>query len=146
MTFAAQRAAVVAEALSWLGTPYHHQGRIKGVGIDCAQLAYGVYHACGLIPSMPLDDYPPDWHLHRDAERYLGRVLEYAHEVETGLPGDLVLYQVGRAFAHGAIIVEWPSVVHAVAAARHVLLDCGEGGQLAGRKRRFFSLWGGAHG
>ncbi len=24
----------VAEALIWLGTPYHHQGRVKGVGVD----------------------------------------------------------------------------------------------------------------
>lgn len=24
----------VAEALTWLGTPYHHQGRVKGVGVE----------------------------------------------------------------------------------------------------------------
>lgn len=24
----------VAEAVTWLGTPYHHQGRVKGVGVD----------------------------------------------------------------------------------------------------------------
>lgn len=23
----------VAEAMTWLGTPYHHQGRVKGVWI-----------------------------------------------------------------------------------------------------------------
>ena len=25
----------VAEAMTWLGTPHHHQGRVKGVGVDC---------------------------------------------------------------------------------------------------------------
>lgn len=33
-----QRAAVAQEALAWLGTPYHHHARIKGVGVDCAQI------------------------------------------------------------------------------------------------------------
>ena len=27
---------VVREAKTWLGTPFHHQGRLKGVGVDCA--------------------------------------------------------------------------------------------------------------
>lgn len=29
------RRRVVAEARSWVGTPFHHQGRVKGVGVDC---------------------------------------------------------------------------------------------------------------
>ena len=32
----ALRERVVAEALSWLGTPYAHRQRLKGVGVDCA--------------------------------------------------------------------------------------------------------------
>ena len=31
----------VAEALTWLGTPYHHQGRVKGVGVDCRSIQHG---------------------------------------------------------------------------------------------------------
>lgn len=31
----------VTEALTWLGTPYHHQGRIKGVGVDCRSIQQG---------------------------------------------------------------------------------------------------------
>ena len=48
-----QRAAVVAETCSWLGTPYHDRGRIKGSGVDCAMLPAEIYTAVGLIP--PLD-------------------------------------------------------------------------------------------
>ena len=33
---------VVAEARRWLGTPYQHQARVLGVGVDCAGLIIGV--------------------------------------------------------------------------------------------------------
>jgi cell wall-associated NlpC family hydrolase len=137
----AQRAAVVAEARRWLRTPYHHAAQIRGAGADCAMLPFAVYRAVGLIPDFTVDHYPPDWHLHRDAERYLAIVERHAREVPapTG-PGDFVLYRWGRAFAHGAIIVAWPRVIHALI---HVGVteDDGEAGQLAGRTRRFFTLW-----
>ena len=29
------REQVVLEARTWLGTPFHHQGRLKNVGVDC---------------------------------------------------------------------------------------------------------------
>jgi NlpC/P60 family putative phage cell wall peptidase len=32
------RAEIIAEARSWKGTPYRHQGRLKGVAVDCAGL------------------------------------------------------------------------------------------------------------
>jgi len=28
------RQAIIAEARSWIGTPYLHHGRVKGVGVD----------------------------------------------------------------------------------------------------------------
>lgn len=142
---ARERADVCAEARSWLGTPYHHMGRVKGRagGVDCAQLVWAVFHACGLTPFLPLEHYPPDWHLNRGIERYMTLVLERARAVAAPRRGDIVLYRLGRAFAHGAIIVDpgWPTVVHANFAARAVVLGHGEEGRLAGRPRRFFSRW-----
>ncbi len=44
----ADRERIVVEARTWLGTPFHHQGRAKGVGVDCAGVAVGVAKACGL--------------------------------------------------------------------------------------------------
>ncbi|HTJ64756.1 MAG TPA: hydrolase [Alphaproteobacteria bacterium] len=136
-----QRAAVVQEARGWLGTPYHHAAQIKGAGVDCAMLPAAVYRAAGLIPEIPIGHYPPDWHLHRETERYLDIVLSHAAEVPapTGA-GDFVLYRFGRAFAHGAIIVDWPAIIHAVIRVG-VVLDDGASGRLAGRPRRFFTLW-----
>jgi NlpC/P60 family putative phage cell wall peptidase len=42
------RDQIVAEARTWLGTPFRHQGRVKGVGVDCVGLAIGVASALGL--------------------------------------------------------------------------------------------------
>ena len=38
-----QRAAVVAEARSWIKTPWVHMAAIKGAGVDCAMLLARVY-------------------------------------------------------------------------------------------------------
>ena len=65
-----ERERVVAEAETWLRTPYHHMGRIKGGGTDCLMLLAEVYEASGVIPHVDVPFYPPDWNLHRDAERY----------------------------------------------------------------------------
>jgi hypothetical protein len=32
MSQAAERRAVIAEAMTWKGTPWHHRARIKGAG------------------------------------------------------------------------------------------------------------------
>ena len=34
----ALREAVVTEAKTWIGTPFHHAARIKGAGVDCLML------------------------------------------------------------------------------------------------------------
>ena len=34
---------VIAAARSWLGTPYHDQAILRGVGCDCLGLARGVW-------------------------------------------------------------------------------------------------------
>ncbi len=36
------RKQIVAAAREWLGTPYQHQQRMKGVGVDCANLVIAV--------------------------------------------------------------------------------------------------------
>lgn len=106
------RAQVVAEARTWLNTPYHHQGGIKGAGVDCAFFLIRVFHAVGLIPDIDPRPYPPDWHLHRDAERYLEWVKQYGRAVMDPHPGDIALYQFGRCISHGAIVLDWPTVIH----------------------------------
>lgn len=138
----AQRLAVLVEAETWCGTAYHHQGFVKGGGVDCAFLLVEVYHACGLIPKIDPRPYPPDWHFHRDEERYLGWVEKYAHPVEVPQPGDVALYKFGRCLSHGAIVVEWPTIIHAMRGDGCVIA-AGDQGHLAGRVAGFWSLFGG---
>lgn len=33
---------IIRAARGWLGTPFHHQGRVKGVGCDCLGLIVGI--------------------------------------------------------------------------------------------------------
>ncbi len=147
-----QRAAILAEARSWLGTPYHHEARVKGAGVDCAQLLYAVYRHAGRIPAFDIPHYPPDWHLHRDTERYLGFVLDHAVEIAgPPLPGDIAIWKFGRCFSHGAIVLEWPRIIHAYVGRPCEVEDAGRASYLTHigessadhgkeRPRKFFTL------
>ena len=104
----------MAAARSWLGTPYHPGGRVKGAGVDCLTLLAEVYAEAGVLPRVHVPGYSPDWHLHRNAERYLEGVTRYADEI-TCLPepADIAVWKFGRCFSHGAIVVSWPLIIHA---------------------------------
>ncbi len=140
MSEAAQRAAVLAEARTWLGTPYHHRARIKCAGVDCAQILIAVYASVGLIDEFDPGYYPSDFMMHRDEERYLGFVLERAHEVHEPLPGDIVLYKFGRCFSHAGIVIDWPQIIHSYRGLG-VVYGEGDNGVFSGREKKFFSLW-----
>jgi len=40
--------SIVLAARSYLGTPFQHQGRLKGIGIDCVGLLVGVARELGI--------------------------------------------------------------------------------------------------
>ena len=132
----------MAEARTWLRTPYHHRGSIKGVGVDCAHFPMAVYSACGLILPIDTYDYPPDWHMHRSEERYLNQVRAVATEIDLEKvgPGDFVLFKVGRCYAHGAIVIEWPRIIHAVLRLG-VTAGSSYDGMTAGKPIKAFTLW-----
>jgi cell wall-associated NlpC family hydrolase len=69
---------VVAEARSWVGTPFKHQGRAKGVGVDCVGLLIGVARRLGIVaPAFDVTGYtrrPDGWTLIEECERHMGRV------------------------------------------------------------------------
>lgn len=140
------RARVVAEALSWLGTPYHHRARLKGVGVDCAQLPLAVYAAAGLIEDFDTGDYPFDWHQHRSEERFAGVVLTVAREldgIDQARDGDLILWRYGRAYSHGTLMVDHRRAIHASRKDRGVVLvDIDRDSEFSRRRARCFSLWG----
>jgi cell wall-associated NlpC family hydrolase len=144
VTEAEIRAAIVAEALSWEGTPYAARARIKGLGVDCAMLPAVVYHAVGLIPEL-VPDYTQDWMMHRDEELFLSYITPYAREITAAqaAPGDLVIWRFGRTYSHSAIVIDLPVVLHAVIRGGAVVRgDITRDSDLIDRPRRFFSLFG----
>ncbi|MDB5358843.1 MAG: hydrolase [Rhodospirillales bacterium] len=136
-----QRCAVAAEAGSWIGTPYHHCADIKGVGVDCAMILVRIFVDTGMVPAFDPRPYPSDWHMHQATERYLDAVLAYAHEVETPGVGDIALYRFGLTRSHSAIVLDWPSVIHAQLRVGCIASIATRDEPLASRTPRFFSLW-----
>ena len=130
------RAAIVAEAQTWIDTPFHHGAQLRGVGVDCLNLLAAVYTACGVIAPPEIPDYAQDWHLHHDEPRFLAAVLRYADPLpagETPQPGDIVMFRYGRHAAHGAIVTAWPRVIHAWRDVGRVVLTEADTGPLAAR-------------
>lgn len=101
-----QRQLIVDEALTWIGTPWHHEACVKGHGVDCANFLAGVYVNVGLIEPFVIERYPPDWHLHSDDPRFLKVVETYCRKVDAPKMGDIVMFKIARAAAHGAILID----------------------------------------
>ncbi len=146
MPHIAERAAVVAAAREWIGTPYHHMADIKGVGCDCAMLLVRVFCDLGLVESFDPRPYTRDWHLHRAEERYLDYLLARAHEVQAPQAGDVILFRYGRCFSHGGIVTHSNplTMVHAFHPARVVLEEVVvRNAEIAARlaQSKFASYW-----
>jgi len=108
---------IVAEALEWIGTPYRHQGRRKGLGCDCLGLVLGVWHAvCGSAPAAP-DRYAPDWSVSGGGEMFLEAVRKHCVEKRPAemAPGDLLLFRWRNSLraGHAGILVAPGQFVHA---------------------------------
>ena len=141
---AVARANVAVEACLWLGTPYHHYGRLRGVGVDCAMLLAEVFEACGLVQHVDAGEYAFDWHLHHTEEQFLGWLARLgAREIDAAGVGDVAVYKFGRTYSHGAIVVSpQGDVVHAHQRMGAVVLGHLTEEPLAGRPARYFTLLG----
>lgn len=119
-----ERLAVVKEALSWLNTPYHHMGRVKGVGVDCGMFIAEVFERCNKIPHIDFAYYPSDWGMHRSEEHYLKHMNIYFEEVtRSPLPGDVLLYRFGRCVSHGSVVIFNNTLIHSYINLGVVLAD-----------------------
>ena len=153
MNEAEGRLAIVCEAQSWIGTPYNSCQIVKGRrgGVDCGMFPLAVYADLGFIPKeFDPRPYSPQWHVHRDLEKYLEYTLRFSKEVlgppaRKPLGGDFILFKLGRVFAHGAIVLNWPMIIHATAYDGIMPEDVSK--NTTGKRalmnvpQRFFSLW-----
>lgn len=133
-----KREVFLNEAKSWLGTPFHHEAMVKGAGCDCGKFLIGVGSNVGFIPVVTVPHYPPDFAFHRDREWYVELLQEWCTEISgSPEPGDIVLFKQGRLFSHGAIVVDWPRMIHAFVP-RGVAYADGTQGKFRDRPVRFF--------
>lgn len=116
------REQIVAEALSWVGTPFHPHGYAKGPsgGCSCETCAVGIYRGAGLLPpDLIVPQGSLQWSrankesliepfIDKELSRYFDKV-GLTHEPE---PGDLLGFQPGACVHHLGVFVGETSFVH----------------------------------
>ena len=114
---AADRELVITATRGWLGTPYHDQGSVKGVGCDCLGLVRGVWRELYGPEPMPLPPYSRDWGETGTREP----LAEAARKVMPEIPvmdlplGALILFRMrtGAVAKHCGILVAPDRFIHA---------------------------------
>ncbi|MFV2093151.1 MAG: NlpC/P60 family protein, partial [Hyphomicrobiales bacterium] len=111
------RQQIVGTARGWIGTPYHHQASVRGVGCDCLGLVRVVYReVLGHEPASP-PPYTPDWAEALGRETLLDAAGTHLHEIpasDAG-PGDVLVFRM-RAHAvakHIGILSGRGRMIHA---------------------------------
>lgn len=111
------RAALVTETRSWIGTPYRHQGSLKGIGCDCLGLVRGVWRVCvGREPELP-PPYAPDWAEATGADTLIAAAMRHLAPVDGEHigGGDVLLFRWrdGYVAKHAAIATGEGTMIHA---------------------------------
>jgi NlpC/P60 family putative phage cell wall peptidase len=114
---AADPAIVVAAARRWLGTPYHDQASLRGVGCDCLGLARGVWRDFVGSEPFPIPPYSRDWGEAGPVEVLAEGARTAMPEIapaEAG-PGALLLFRMrpGAIAKHVGIVATPDRFIHA---------------------------------
>ena len=91
------REEIVTAARGWLGTPYHHQASVKGVGSDCLGLIRGIWRELYGPEPEAMPPYTPDWGSATGSETLLAaacRHLVTLEDVSTARPGDVLVFRM----------------------------------------------------
>jgi NlpC/P60 family putative phage cell wall peptidase len=112
------RADIVALARGWLGTPYHHQAALKGVGCDCLGLVRGVYEeACGRPAETP-PAYSRDWAEASRRETMIEAAGRHLTPIDPRdiQPGDVLIFRMRTSAMakHAAILSTGGRMIHAI--------------------------------
>ena len=124
-----QQSHIVIQARTWLGTPFHHQARLKGKGCDCLGLIVGVVEELGLkdVHGRLLSSYDEITYPKEPDGAYL---IEKLTDILTEVPiadaraGDLALFKVRENPQHLAILTDYENalgMIHSFAPSRRVI-------------------------
>jgi NlpC/P60 family putative phage cell wall peptidase len=108
-----KRENIVACARTYLGTPFAHQGRIRGMALDCVGLVICV----GNDLSLPVPNYA-NYGMQAVDDTVLKRCKEHLQEVpvEQMQPGDILCFRCEHLACHVGIATELmgnPGIIHA---------------------------------
>jgi NlpC/P60 family putative phage cell wall peptidase len=106
---------IIEIARGWIGTRFHHQGRVKNVGVDCIGLIIGVAKELGLEVNDRTDYHrePSNGELEKALAKYLQ---------PCGLKaGAVALFRMDKEPQHVGIITDENTLIHAYAQARKVV-------------------------
>lgn len=119
---------IITQARTWLGTPYHHQARLKGVGCDCLGLVVGVADELGLkhASGATLSSFDQtDYSRQPDGARLTAMLQSVLYEIpkEDAAPGDLVLFSIEGNPQHVGLLTDYEGlgVIHCYAPSRKVV-------------------------
>jgi cell wall-associated NlpC family hydrolase len=111
-------AQITAAALSMTGTPFHAQGRLPGVGLDCIGVMVCTAIACG-IQIKDRIDYPlrANGELKKELDARLVRVYGAPQE------GDILMMRFSGEPHHVAIYISENRIVHAYTGVRECVVQ-----------------------
>ena len=115
------RAAIVAEAATWEGVPFKHQGRSRA-GVDCVGLGICVGRAVGLLGTYDITNYRRNAD-GQDLLREFRGAMRREKLVNQARPGDVFLLRDRQFVIHVGIVLSLAPVVmmHSYAVSRCVL-------------------------
>ena len=105
----ATREQIVQEARKWVGTPFVHLGRRRGLGIDCAGLVLCIARDLGLADW--LEAYST-YSRQPVGDEVLRACRERLQEKQRIEPGDVIVFRNPRSACHAAIASD-KGIIHA---------------------------------
>lgn len=109
--------AVVAAARAWIGTPYHHQASLKGVGADCLGLVRGVWRDLYGRDAEEPPGYSRDWGEVSGEDTLIGAATRHLVLGDTAhpKPGDILIFRMrpGAVAKHAALLATPQTMIHA---------------------------------
>jgi len=120
---------IVTHARAWVGTPFHHQARLKGKGCDCLGLVVGVVDELELKDKngVKLASYDEVTYSREPDGEYLTRKLTgllLEIPITEARAGDLGLFKVRENPQHLAILSDYEGglgMIHSFAPSRRVV-------------------------
>jgi NlpC/P60 family putative phage cell wall peptidase len=108
---------MITKARSCLGTPFHHQGRLPGVGLDCIGLVIFGLRAAGI----KVKDRT-DYSRRPDGKSLAAALTDHgAVEVADIHAGDIIVFRYDHQPQHVALATSTDTMIHAFAPAGTVV-------------------------